>query len=190
MGMNVSSNTSRLKGFAAAHFALSVLCYIAVTSSGELFYMGPIMVMAVGVIFMVLYFPAGMLMGTVAPRSRVSTLRELGVAVATQAGIAWIWAGLVLGAVYEPEPSPLLWLILPTLVLAAPSSCFVPWAIWFLAEVFQVSAGFPVWLAAALLAGLLPPLLYNLGNFCVGRNVRPYADLQDPPEVPSGRELP
>ncbi len=171
--MNQSSNASRLKGFAAAHFALSVLCYTAVTSSGELFYMGPIMVMVVGVIFMVLYFPAGMLMGTVAPRARVSTLRELGVAVATQAGIAWVWAGLVLGAVYEPEPSgPLLCLILPTLVLAAPSSLFVPCAIWFLAEVFQVPARFPVWLAAALLAGLLPPLLYNLGNFCVGRRKR------------------
>ncbi len=167
--MNESSNASRLRGFAAAHFGLSVLCYVAVTSS-ELFYSGPIMVMAVGVIFMVLYFPAGMLMGTVAPWARVSTLWELGVAVATQAGIAWVWAGLVLAAVYDPEPSgPLLWLILPTLVLAAPSSLFVPWAIWFLAEVFQVPAGFPGWLAAALLAGLLPPLLYNLGNFCVGR---------------------
>ncbi len=170
--MNESSNASRLRGFAAAHFALSVLCYAAVMSCELLDMAEPlgVMVMAVGVIFMVLYFPAGMLMGTVAPRARVSTLRELGVAVATQAGIAWVWAGLVLGAVYDPEPSdPLLWLILPTLVLAAPSSLFVPCAIWFLAEVFQVPAGFPVWLAAALLAGLLPPLLYNLGNFCVNR---------------------
>ncbi len=168
--MNESSNASRLKGFAAAHGALWVRCSAAATSIGLFCAETMSSVIVVGVIFMILYFPAGMLMGTVAPWARVSTLWDLGVAVATQAGIAWVWAGLVLAAIYEPEPSsPLLCLILPTLVLAAPSSLFVPWAIWLLAEVFQVSAGFPVWLAAALLAGLLPPLLYNLGNFCVSR---------------------
>ncbi len=166
--MNKSTNASRLGGFAAAHFGLSLFCYIAMMSSGLLWAsMGENM--AVSLVFMALYFPVGMLMGAVAPWARVSTLREFGVAVVTQVGIAWVWGGLVLMAVFVPWTlAVLVWLVFPTSILAAPSSYFVLCTAG-LAGSTRLSNSFPVWLAAMLAAGLLPPVLYNLGNFCVSR---------------------
>ncbi len=166
--MNKSTNASRLGGFAAGHFGLSLLCYIAMMSSGLLWAsMGENM--AVALVFMIFYFPVGMLMGAAAPWARVSTLRELGRAVVSQVGIAWIWGGLVLMAVFVPWTlAVLVWLVFPTPILAAPSSYFVLCAAG-LAGTTRLSNNFLVWLAAMLAAGLLPPLLYNLGNFCVGR---------------------
>lgn len=173
--MNKSSNAGRLGGFAAGHFGLSLLCCIAVMSSGLLEGLTSGEAMAAALVMMALYFPVGMFLGAVAPWARVSAPRELGLALVTQAGIAWAWAGLVLIAVFVPWAlARLVWLVFPTFTLAAPSSCFVLCAVSLLGSAggFTEIGAFPVWLAAALLAGLLPPLLYNLGNFCVSRGKR------------------
>ncbi len=189
--MNKSSNASRLGGFAAAHFGLSLLCWIVMMSSGLFWHLTSLEEnMAASLVFMVLYFPAGTLMSAVAPWARVSTLRELGRAVVTQAGIAWVWGWMVLMAIFVPGTLALLvWLVFPTFILAAPSSLFVLSTVGAFAGDLLEPDSFLIWLAAMLAAGLLPPLLYNLGNFCVSRNVRPCADLQGSPEAPSGREL-
>ncbi len=169
--MNKSSNASRLGGFAAGHFGLSLLCYIAMMSSGLLWHLTSLEEnMAASLVFMALYFPVGTLMGAVAPWARVSTLRELGRALATQVGIAWVWGWLILIAIFVPGTLALLvWLVFPTFILAAPSSYFVLSMAGAFAGDFMEPDSFLVWLAAMLIAGLLPPLLYNLGNFCVSR---------------------
>ncbi len=169
--MSKSSNASRLGGFAAGHFGLSLLCWIAMMSSGLLWLTAsPGENMAVALVFMALYFPVGMLMGAVAPWARVSTLRELGRALVSQVGIAWFWGWLVLMAIFVPGTLALLvWLVFPTFILAAPSSYFVLCAVGLTNREFWDPDVFLVWLVAMLAAGLLPPLLYNLGNFCVSR---------------------
>ena len=167
--MNKSSNASRLGGFAAAHFGMSVVCYAAAMSSG-LLWLDEEAPLAAALVFMALYFPVGTLMGEVAPWTRVSTPRELGRALVTQVGIAWVWGLLILMAVFVPGAAiGLAWLVFPTLILAAPSSLFVLYTAGSFAGEFMRPGSFLVWLAAMLAAGLLPPLLYNLGNFCVSR---------------------
>ncbi len=179
--MSKNSNASRLGGFAAGHFGLSLLCWIAMMSSGLLW--APTGEnMAVAMVFMIFYFPAGMLMGAVAPWARVSTPRELGRAVVTQVGIAWVWGWLVLMAIFVPGTLALLvWLVFPTFILAAPSSFFVLCAVGLTGREFWASDVYLVWLGAMLVAGLLPPLLYNLGNFCVsrGKAAQTQGDQQD-----------
>ncbi len=168
--MSKSTNASRLGGFAAGHFGLSALC-VAAMSNGLFWHVGPIdSVMAITVLFMAFYFPVGIFMGAVAPWARVSTPRELGRALVTQVGAAWMWGWLVLIAIFVPGAiAVLVWLVFPTLILAAPSSLFVLSTAGAFGGDLMDPDSFLVWLAAMLAAGLLPPLLYNLGNFCVSR---------------------
>lgn len=166
-----ASDGKRLGGFAAGHFGLSLVCFMAMMCEpahwGLWSSVWPTLV--TGLVVLLLYFPVGALLGAVAPWARVSTPGELRRSLALQVSVAWLWGGLILLASSSPNAlSALVWLISPTFVLAFPSSYF------FLCMVTMISSdavlpGGVGAICVMLLAGLLPPLFYNLGNFCVSR---------------------
>lgn len=164
-----ASDGKRLGGFAAGHFGLSLVCFMAMMSGLTLWDLWLVWPYLAGLVVLLLYFPVGALLGAVAPWARVSTPGELRRSLALQTSVAWLWGGLVLLALSSPNAlSALVWLISPTFVLAFPSSYF------FLCMVTMISSdavlpGGVGAICVMLLAGLLPPLFYNLGNFCVSR---------------------
>ena len=143
-----------LGSFAVAHFSLSLLicpfgfCGIDTPIFGLLPFF-----------FIALYYPLGLLFG--AP---IDNARQLVWAVLSQAAIAWCWAGAVIWALHGGNEDALLYVILLTFPLACPSSLLVLVGIFLLESVFASSEllGF---ILLSIPAGLLPPLLFNLGGF-------------------------
>lgn len=158
-------STARLTGaFALAHFPFSILSVLALyllTTIDPMWLNRPLVP---ALVLMALYFPLGLLFGAGIPWARIHTSQELVRAISSQTMIAWGWAaamflGFFLG----------IWLgVVLTFLLAFPSSLF---ALLF-CSLFP-DASLPLMLvslmALAVPAGLLPPLLFNLGSFCATR---------------------
>ncbi len=165
-----SSDASRLGGFALGHFGLSLVCYLAFAAVFEFSPYYPSIlssqaaVILISIGLMALYFPLGLFFGAVAPWARVSTPGELVRSTLTQCGIAWGWAALVLCSI--PVFPLVMLLFWPTIVLAFPSSIFT--LVWAGLLSSLGDAQFLWFFPTAFLAGLLPPLLFNLGNFLIG----------------------
>lgn len=146
--------------FAVAHFSLSLL------SSGiGLFAMdSPILIFLLPPFLMALYYPLGLLFG-----ASIEDHHQLALAVLSQAAIAWCWAGLVIWALHGAGEDALLYAVLITFPLAYPSSLLVIAGMFLFGIVGCTSLSVSLTLLA-IPAGLLPPLLFNLGSFCATRH--------------------
>lgn len=183
--MNKANTLTRLGGFAAGQFALSTLCYVVVWTLLLLF--APLipdsavwLFVALSAATMVPYFHMGMVLSGAADWARVSTARQFFLSLASQTAIAWLWAGAVLLCAFAQAPEwPAALIFLATLRLACPSSLFVAFGSgwWPFCDLLGDTPGQWVgFLLLAALAGLLPPLLYNLGNLFMARQLEKRAD--------------
>lgn len=161
-------STARLTGaFALAHFPFSILSVLALYLFPTIDPMWLNRPLVPALVLMALYFPLGLLFGAGIPWARVHTYQDLGRAISYQAGIAWLWAIAMLWSVFFVMPVGFFAMAL-TLFLAFPSSLF---ALSFL-SLFP-DASLPLilisFMSLAIPAGLLPPLLFNLGSYCATR---------------------
>lgn len=158
--------------FALAHFPFSLLSafLIPCLSWYDSFFDGrdPSFVVMMILLF-ALYFPLGLLLGSCLTWARIDTPKALGQAVRSQTLVAWSWATLLLASIFSPLGT---FSILFTLLLAFPSSMlaltFEPFLLRVLNDtVFSFLLSLTV---LAIPAGLLPPLLFDLGCFCASRH--------------------
>ncbi len=164
--------TARLTGaFALAHFPFSILSVMAlnVLSIDDIEavtgWVGSFLVPSL--ILMALYLPLGLLFGAAIPWARINTAQELGRAIWTQAVIAWGWALTMLWSIFFIMPMGIFAVFL-TFFLAFPSSLFVlSFSFVFAGSSLSLLLG--SMMVLAIPAGLLPPLLFNLGSFCATR---------------------
>ena len=158
--------------FALAHFPFSLLStfLIPCLSWYDSFFDGrDLSFVVMMVLLFVLYFPLGFLLGSCLTWARIDTPKALGRAVQSQTLVAWSWAALLLVSIFSPLGT---FSILFTLLLAFPSSMLALTFEPFLLRVLNDTA-FSFVLSLTLLAipaGLLPPLLFNLGSFCATRH--------------------
>ncbi len=163
-------STARLTGaFALAHFPFSLLSlfltlYLFPAINAEFATTWADDTLVPALVLMALYFPLGLLFGAGIPWARVHTPQELVRAISSQAMIAWGWAAAMFSTLFLG-----LWPgVILTFFLAFPSSLFA------LSFCFLFpDASLPLLLVSlmtlAIPAGLLPPLLFNLGSFCATR---------------------
>ena len=119
---------------------------------------------------MVPYFLLGLLMGCF-EWSRVKSRQELVCTTLSQAAIAWGWAAVILLLLASLETEPLFWnIVLSFLAPLLPITLFLAFPSCMLVLTGAALAGETPLLAMAcwaVPAGLLPPLLFNLGNFLI-----------------------
>lgn len=168
----------RLGSFAVTHFVYSILashCTLLLASLPglDLLELSPVLsyvvLLAYAAVLILLYLPLGLLVGRNSRSNSITTVDEAVQATALEAGLAWVWAGAVIAGVFSsPEAEPwlgwLAWLAMVSFLLAYPSSILV------LMGLALTSTGtmmdldiLPLWIFWAFWAGLLPPLLFNLG---------------------------
>lgn len=149
-----SAALKHLGAFALAHFSLS----LASCASGFVVMEYPALFISLALGLIALFYPLGRLFG-----GSMGDRRELAVAVASQTAIAWCWAGLVLWAFYsDGEP---LWALIPlTFCLAYPSCLLVLVGMVTFGTVGFLPGPMVGMALMAVPAGLLPPLLFNLGS--------------------------
>lgn len=171
----------QLGSFAVAHFVYSVLtshCTLLLASLPglNLLELSPVLsyavLLAYAAVLILLYLPLGLWSGR-HTRAPITTPKEVVQATALETGIAWCWAAVILAGVFSPGEADqwLAWLAMTTFLLAYPSSTFV------LMGLALTSTGtmmdldiLPLWIFWAFWAGLLPPLLFNLGRFFAARS--------------------
>lgn len=174
----------RLGSFAVAHFVYSIL---ASQFSVLLFslpgfsmlelppFLSYVVLLSFAVVLIALYLPLGLLAGHNL-RAPITTPDDVLRATALEAGLAWLWAGAVLVGVFSPDEVNqwLVWLAMASFLLAYPSSILV------LTGLALTSAGammeldaLGLWVFWAFGAGLLPPLLFNLGCLWTPKKAAP-----------------
>lgn len=185
----------RLGAFSVAHFAYSIVCFhlsawLLPTFNGLVGALPIWLVMTPFVlILMALYIPLGFLFGRDI-KSPVHTLREMAQATALETAIAWCWAAAVIAILFLAENEELVFnvglpLVLSTFILAYPSSCL---ALFASLLPMGLSGDLPVPLIlGAIPAGLLPPLLFNLGCLWAPKK-QPSPPGTPAPETPAQKE--
>ena len=168
----------QLGSFTVAHFIYSFLVshftlLLASLPGLNLLELSPVLsyvvLLAYAAVLILLYLPLGFLTGR-SLRTPITTPDDVLRATALETGLAWLWAGAVIAGVFSsPETEPwlgwLAWLAMVSFLLAYPSSILV------LMGLALTSAGtmmelnaLGLWIFWAFWAGLLPPLLFNLGS--------------------------
>lgn len=154
--------------FAVAHFSLSLVsCYFGFFALNISVSVTPALIFALPLLLMALYYPLGFIFG-----SPLDSPRQLAWAVLSQAAIAWCWAGLVICAMHSGSDDAPLYAVLITFPLAYPSSLLVLVGMFLFGIVGCTSLSVSLTLLA-IPAGLLPPLLFNLGSFYATKRKAP-----------------
>lgn len=195
----------RLGYFAVTHFVYSICAshvtlLLASLPGLSLLELSPVLsyvvLLAYAAVLVLLYLPLGLLVGRISNTSNITTVDEAVQATALEAGLAWVWAGAVIAGVFSsPDAEPwlgwLAWLAMASFLLAYPSSILV------LMGLALTSAGtmmdldiLPLWIFWAFWAGLLPPLLFNLGCLWTPKKKAPEPSADAPAFTALAPELP
>lgn len=186
----------RLGSFAVTHFIYSILAsqlsVLLFSLPGfEQWKLSPVLsyavLLAYAAVLILLYLPLGLLVGR-RTRAPITTPDDVLRATALEAGLAWLWAGAVLVGVFSPGEANqwLAWLAMTSLLLAYPSSILVMMglALTSAGTIMELDA-LGLWGFWAFWAGLLPPLLFNVGCLWTPKKAAP----EPAPDAPAATAL-
>ncbi len=149
----------RFCGFAMGHLILSVLLvffgpiFLASRWNESWLYLAPIFLMGI-------YFPAGVCVSWVEGWTVPQSDRERMMAIILPAAVAWFWVCVVFFAISVETGELLMVVFYLSMILATPSSILA-----ILFAVLIPSEGWGGLMLGGMIAGFLPPLLFELGSF-------------------------